>query len=110
MLTYEDCVGLSGLTGEEIAAIAKHEHLPEIVALEKASCLCESSDGKQLIRRMILDDIEQACGQGDTQTGGRLGTPAASLHRTGVGPERTPGFCSGAGAMSPAWPRDRLES
>ena len=26
MLTYEDCVELSGLTNEEIEAIAEHEH------------------------------------------------------------------------------------
>ena len=33
MLTYKDCLKLCGLTAEEIAAIARHEHLPEIVAL-----------------------------------------------------------------------------
>jgi hypothetical protein len=34
MLSYSDCVGLSELTPEEIAVIAQHEHLPDIVALE----------------------------------------------------------------------------
>ncbi len=34
MLTYEDCVGLTDLTEEEIEAIAQHEHLPEIIAAE----------------------------------------------------------------------------
>jgi hypothetical protein len=33
MLTYDDCLALSGLTTEEVAAIAAHEHVPEIVAL-----------------------------------------------------------------------------
>ena len=39
MLTFEDCVGLCGLSAEEIAAIARHEHLPEIVALELGASL-----------------------------------------------------------------------
>ena len=37
MLTYEDCVELSDLTEEEIEAIAQHEHLPEMAALEPVS-------------------------------------------------------------------------
>lgn len=32
MLTLEDCIALSGLTQEEIAAIAGHEHIPGIPA------------------------------------------------------------------------------
>ena len=42
MLTYEDCVELSDLTEEEIEAVAQHEHLPEIVALELGSYLAVS--------------------------------------------------------------------
>ena len=38
MLSYSDCVGLSELTPEEIAVIAQHEHLPDIVALEIGGC------------------------------------------------------------------------
>ena len=34
MLTYQDCVGLCELSEAEIRAIAEHEHLPEVVALE----------------------------------------------------------------------------
>ena len=34
MLTYQDCVGMCELTEDEIRAIAEHEHLPELVALE----------------------------------------------------------------------------
>jgi hypothetical protein len=32
MITLEDCIGLCGLTEEEVLAIAEHEHLPEIAA------------------------------------------------------------------------------
>ena len=39
MITLEDCVGLCGLTEEEVLAIAEHEHLPEIAATAlAASC------------------------------------------------------------------------
>src|ERR1700688_1011768 len=78
MMTYDDCLGLSVLRSEEIAAIAKHEHVPDIIALEMGSCLCETPEGKQLIRRMIFDDIEDACRRGDTRTAGKLGLV---LHR-----------------------------
>ena len=53
MLGYDDCVGLSGLTREEIAAIARHKHLPEIVASEMGACLCGSPEGKRLVGRTV---------------------------------------------------------
>ena len=39
MITLEDCVGLCGLTEEEVLAIAEHEHLPEIAATALAAYL-----------------------------------------------------------------------
>lgn len=71
MLTYEDCVELSDLTEEEIEAVAQHEHLPEIVALELGSYLVHSPDGVPLIKRIILDDIEEER---------RLGNKEKALH------------------------------
>jgi hypothetical protein len=59
MLSYEDCVELSDLTEEEIAAIAEHEHLPEIAALEMGSYLVHTPEGVPMIKRIILDDIEE---------------------------------------------------
>ena len=60
MLTFEDCLALSGLTEDEIDAIAQHENLPEIVALELGNYLLHQPDGVLRIRRMILDDIAEA--------------------------------------------------
>ena len=34
MITLEDCIGLCGLTEEEVLAVAEHEHLPEICDIE----------------------------------------------------------------------------
>ena len=52
MLSYDDCVGLSELTPEEIGAIASHLHVPEIVAVEMGACLCRTSEGRRLVRRL----------------------------------------------------------
>ena len=59
MLSYQDCVELSDLTEEEIEAIAEHEHLPEMAALELGSYLVHSAEGIPMIKRIILEDIEE---------------------------------------------------
>lgn len=78
MLTYNDCLELSGLTPEQVAALAHHEHLPEIVALEMGWSLCGTPEGQRRIRRMILDEVAVACRRGDPRAGARLGL---ALHR-----------------------------
>lgn len=65
MLTWEDCLGLSEVDAEVIDAIAEHEHVPALVALELANYLMHCDDGVPRIRRMILDDIATARGRGD---------------------------------------------
>lgn len=65
MLTLEDCIALSGLTPEEIAAIAEHEHIPDIVAAELGRYLVETPDGCKCIRAFIRDDIGAAEVRGD---------------------------------------------
>lgn len=67
MITIEDCIGLSGLTREEIDAIAEHEHLPEIVAAELGNYLDATRDGRREIRRMIEDDIAAARAHGQRE-------------------------------------------
>ena len=60
MITLEDCIGLCGLTEEEVLAIAEHEHLPEIAASAMAQYLLSLEHGSEKVRDMILDDIRQA--------------------------------------------------
>ena len=60
MLTYEDCLAFCDLTEDEIEAIAEHEHIPAIVAMELGQYLVQSEDGVRKIKRIILDDIEAA--------------------------------------------------
>lgn len=65
MLTLQDCIGLSELTEEEILAIAEHEHIPEMAALELGNYLIQTPSGERRIKRMIVDDIEAARRAGD---------------------------------------------
>lgn len=65
MLSLEDCVALSCLTEEEIAAIAEHEHLPMVVAAELGNYLIQTPDGSRYIKAMIRDDIKAADARGD---------------------------------------------
>jgi hypothetical protein len=72
MLTFEDCLDFADLTGEEVDAIAEHEHLPEMVALELGRYLCQSPEGERRISRMIVDDIEEARAKGDLAAAAKL--------------------------------------
>ena len=60
MITLEDCLGLCGLTEEEVLAIAEHEHLPEIAATALAAYLSSQRHGREKVLDMIVDDIRQA--------------------------------------------------
>jgi DNA repair protein RadC len=65
MITLEDCIGLCGLTEEEVLAIAEHEHLPEIAATALAQYLLHGEHGSEKVRDMIVDDIRHAEAMGD---------------------------------------------
>ena len=60
MLTIKECIELCGIDDDELEAIAEHEHLPLLNAVELASYLVNCDDGIPRIRRIILDDLEQA--------------------------------------------------
>jgi len=65
VLTFEDCLGMCELSEEEVRAIAEHEHLPEIVALELGNYLMRGPDGELLVSHMFIDDIRAAERRGD---------------------------------------------
>lgn len=72
MLTYEDCLALCGLTEDEIAAIAEHEQVPDIIAMEMAAYLVKTDTGERYIKRIILDDIEHAKATNNFEHAARL--------------------------------------
>tara|TARA_R110002110_G_scaffold85816_2_gene223621 strand:- start:215784 stop:216044 length:261 start_codon:yes stop_codon:yes gene_type:complete len=72
MLTREDCLALCELTEEEVAAIAEHEHVPEMIAMEMGQYLCHTPDGEARIRRMIVDDIRTSRSSGNIEHTAKL--------------------------------------
>ncbi|TCO81236.1 hypothetical protein EV699_10978 [Plasticicumulans lactativorans] len=72
MLTEQECIDLCELSEEEIRAIAEHEHVPEVVAAELGQCLVQTHAGQWLIKRYIMEDIEQAQAAGRTEKAQQL--------------------------------------
>jgi hypothetical protein len=72
VLTFEDCLALCELSEEEIRAIAEHEHLPQIVALELGNYLLRGPDGELLVSHMFIDDIRAAERRGDSAHAAQL--------------------------------------
>jgi hypothetical protein len=65
MISYEDCVALCGLSRDEIAAIAEHQRVPEMVAVSIGHYLLQKEHGPEFIRDMIIDDVRVAQKNGD---------------------------------------------
>jgi hypothetical protein len=65
MLTLQDCLALCELTEDEVLAIAEHEHIPEMAALELGNYLTHTPEGERRIELMIAEDIAAARGRGD---------------------------------------------
>ena len=65
MLTIQDCIELSGLSEEEILAIAEHEHVQEMIAVELGNYLVQTPSGEKRIKAMNVDDMRAARERGD---------------------------------------------
>jgi hypothetical protein len=65
MLSFEDCLGLCGLSEDEVAAISEHEHIPDIVAAELGCDLLKTPRGIYRLHRMMLDNLEHVEASGD---------------------------------------------
>ncbi len=72
MLTWEDCLALSELSEDEIAAIAEHEHVTQMAAVEFGNYLVHSPEGVPMIRRIILGDIAAARRRNDLAHAAKL--------------------------------------
>jgi hypothetical protein len=64
-LTFQDCIGLCDLSEAEVQAIADHEHIPAIAAVELGDYLVKSPQGEQRVKVMLRDDIADAAARGD---------------------------------------------
>ena len=74
MISLVDCIGLCGLTEEEVMALAEHEQIPEIVAAALAQQLLCQSDGCRKVAAMIADDVNWAVARGDQRHAEELRT------------------------------------
>jgi len=87
MISLEDCIAMCGLTAAEVAAIAEHEHLPDIVAAELGSYLLHRAHGSEKIWQMLVDDIRASLAAGDNRHAALL--VAALRHFLSLHPEAT---------------------
>lgn len=60
MITLDDIEDMTCLTRDEIAAVAEHEHLPELDAALLAEYTMHHAHGPQKVQQMICDDIRTA--------------------------------------------------
>lgn len=60
MLSIVDCLGMQDLDPEELEAIAEHERLPFMVALEKGAAIMEQRWGQPAVRQMVRDNLVHA--------------------------------------------------
>ena len=60
MLSLDDCIAMSGLTEEEVAIVAEHEHLSLIVAAQFGHSLLKTAKGVFTLRGYIVDALAQA--------------------------------------------------
>lgn len=66
MLSLQDCCDFCSLSEDEVAAIAEHEHLPEVAAAGCGQELLQSAAGIFRLHDFIRDDIGVARLHGDT--------------------------------------------
>lgn len=60
MLSLDECIAMSGLTEEEVAIVAEHEHLPLIVAAELGHTLLKTPKGVFTLHCYIAEVLEHA--------------------------------------------------
>lgn len=67
MISLEDCIAMCGLSADEVAAIAEHEHVPEVIATTLGSYLLHQVHGSDKIRQMLMEDIRASLAAGNTR-------------------------------------------
>ncbi len=65
MLTLTDCVAFSGLTADQLDAIADHQHLPTVLAAEWAETMLDRMEGWRLVEAMLTEEADIAGCRGD---------------------------------------------
>jgi len=72
LVDYESARQLAHLSQEEVDAIAAHEGLPDMAALELGQYLCETPDGERALKGIIRDELDACRERGDHEGAARL--------------------------------------
>lgn len=86
MVSYQECLDLSGMDDEAVRVIAEREHLSDLVAAELGFTWSRSAEGMRRLKRLLRDDLRQAAARGDLERSLRLNRALARLndfHRNG---------------------------
>ena len=60
MINANDIIDMTDLTRQEVAAIAEHEHIPEMAAALRGEYELHLHHGAAYVQGMICDDIREA--------------------------------------------------
>jgi len=82
MLSLKECFDFCGLTGDEVRAIAEHEHLSDIAAAVLGQSLLQTHEGTGEIKRFMREDIENARFRGRPDTAQELAQVLAQFKDT----------------------------
>jgi hypothetical protein len=72
MISVNECISICGLDRKEIAAIADHEHIPEVAASALANYLLHHEGDETEIRQMLTEDLHAAIEDGRLQLASEL--------------------------------------
>lgn len=67
MISLEDIEDMTCLSRAEIAAIAEHEHMPELNAAALGEYLMHLHKGPQQVQQMICEDVRTALHAGELE-------------------------------------------
>jgi hypothetical protein len=66
-LTFEDCLGLCDISEAEALAIAEHQHVPPMAAVQLGDYLVQTPQGQRYLKAMIRDHLLDAAASGDEE-------------------------------------------
>jgi hypothetical protein len=72
LVDYESARLLAELSQEEVDAIAAHEGLPDMAALELGKYLCDTPEGERALKGIIRDELDACRERGDHEGAAKL--------------------------------------
>lgn len=67
MLSLQECLDFCPLSDEEVAIVAAHEGVPEMVAAGRVEAMMATAKGLFTIKQWMLEELERAAKEGDLE-------------------------------------------